>query len=158
MTGTPISHARDIMTRKLVTVNPDMDVFDAIGLLIKHKISGVPVVDSSGQYVGVFSERNCLNMVVSAAYDQLPSTRVGAFMVTDNPTIVENDDVFSVAQVFTKTYARRLPVLRGGELIGQVSRRDVLSAIHGAVKGADNPESQLLYLSSLTSRDEAPVQ
>ncbi len=119
--------------------------------------AGVPVVDAAGKYVGVFSERNCLTMVVNAAYDQLPSTRVEAFMVTDNPTISEDDDVFSIAQVFTKTYARRLPVLRGGELVGQVSRRDVLAAIHKAVKGVDNPQSQLLYLSSLTSRDQSPV-
>ena len=153
-----ISQARDIMTRKLVNVRSDMDVFDAIDLLIKHKISGAPVLDAGGKYVGVFSERNCLNMIVSAAYDQLPSTRVEAFMATDNPTISEGDDIFTIAQVFTKTYARRLPVLRDGELIGQVSRRDVLSAVHRAVQGADDPENQLLYLSSLTSREEAPVR
>lgn len=150
-------YARDIMARKLVKLRPDMDVFDAIELLVKHKISGAPVIDSGGRYVGVFSERNCLNMVVSAAYDQLPSSNVGAFMVTDNPTISEDDDVFAIAQVFTKTYARRLPVLRDGELVGQVSRRDVLATIYKAVKGTENPQSQLLYLSSLTSRDQSPV-
>lgn len=158
MTGSAIVQARDIMARKLVKLRSDMDVFDAIELLVKHRISGAPVVNAAGHYVGVFSERNCLSMIVSAAYDQLPSTSVGAFMATDNPTIVEQDDVFAIAQVFTKTYARRLPVLREGELVGQVSRRDVLSAVHKAIQGADSPESQLLYLSSLTSREEAPVR
>jgi CBS domain-containing protein len=151
-------YARDIMARKLIKVRPDMDVFDAIELLVKHRISGVPVVNSSGQYVGVFSDLNCLSMVVNAAYDQLPSTRVETFMATDNPTIGEDDDIYAIAQVFTKTSARRLPVLRGDELVGQVSRRDVLAAIHKAVKGASTTESQLLYLSSLTSRDQSPVR
>lgn len=150
-------HARDIMTTRLVTLRAETDVFEAIELLLKNRISGAPVVNASGDYLGVFSERNCLSIVVNSAYDQLPSTEVSGCLTTDNPTITEETDVLSIAQVFLKSNARRLPVLLDGKLVGQVSRRDVLRGIHQATATAANSSQQLLYLSSLVAADQAPV-
>ena len=48
--------ARDIMVTKLVTLLPEQDVFLGIETLIRHKISGAPVVDDGGNLIGVFSE------------------------------------------------------------------------------------------------------
>jgi len=151
-------YAREIMTRRLITLNPAMDVFEAIDVLLKNRISGAPVVDDNGQYVGVFSERDSLNMLVTAAYEQLPTTQVEGFINRENPTIEEHTDVLTIAQIFLNSHARRLPVLKDGVLVGNVSRRDVLRAIHGAVMKSENPTSQLLYLSSLISIEQAPMQ
>lgn len=156
MSKTPY-YAHELMVRKLVTLKTEMDVFDAIGVLLKHKISGAPVVDSFGRYVGVFSERNCLSMLVNAAYDQLPTTELRAFVSTDATTIEESTDVLAIAQIFLSNNCRRLPVLRDGELVGQVSRRDVLKVIHAQITTKEGPSAQLLYLSSLVSREESPV-
>ena len=49
--------ARDIMVKRLITLSPDMDVFKAIDLLLKHRISGAPVVDENNMLIGIFSER-----------------------------------------------------------------------------------------------------
>jgi CBS domain-containing protein len=145
------------MVAKVVTLSAEMDVFDAIGVLLKRKISGAPVVDAEGHYLGAFSERNCLSMLVYAAYDQLPTTDLSAFVTSDARTIEETTDVLTIAQIFLSDNCRRLPVLRDGELVGQVSRRDVLKVIHAQVTAAESPTAQLLYLSSLLSREDSPV-
>ena len=149
--------AREIMVTKLVTLTPGMDVFEAIGLLLKHKISGAPVIDENGAFVGVFSEKSCMRMVVKAAYEQLPTTQLFAFVETDARTIDEETDLLTIAQIFLSTSARRLPVLNDGKLVGQVSRRDVLRDVHAQMAVGSNDDSQLLYLSSIMERDEAPI-
>jgi CBS domain-containing protein len=121
--------ARSVMVSKLVTLRPDMDVFDAIALLLKSHVSGAPVVDENQQFVGIFSEKTSMNVLVTAAYHQLPNCHVEGFIDTDrNRAITEDTDLEAICQIFFDTHYRRLPVLRGNQLIGQVSRRDFLFA------------------------------
>lgn len=150
--------AKDIMVTRLVTLSPRMDVFEAIGLLLKHRISGAPVVDEQQNYLGVFSERSSLSVLVEAAYDGLPTTEVFAFMDVEARTITEETDLLTIAQIFLNTHARRLPVVREGKLVGQISRRDVLRAAFGLMtQTPPDREKALLYLSSLVAREEAPI-
>ena len=146
------------MVTKLVTLSPDMDVFDAISLLLKHRISGAPVVDETGNFVGVFSERCFMGVLLDAAYDGLPTTKVFAYMDTSAQTITETTDLLTIAQIFRNTHSRRLPVLRDGKLVGQISRRDVLRAAHQLSEVASDRETALLYLSSLVEREAAPIR
>lgn len=149
--------AKDVMVTNLVTLSPDMDVFDAISLLLRHRISGAPVIDSAGNYLGVFSERCSMSVLLKAAYEQLPTSDVQAFMDADAPTIEEETDLLTIAHDFFYTQSRRFPVLRDGKVVGQVSRRDVLRAVHQMTEVAPTREAALLYLSSLVERDEAPI-
>jgi CBS domain-containing protein len=150
--------ARDIMTTRLVKLSPQMDVFDAIGLLLKHQISGAPVVDAEGRLVGTLSEKHCMSVLVEGACHQLPTTEVWAYMETDPRTISEDTDLLTIAQIFLTAPTRRLPVMREGELVGQVSRRDVLRAAHRMMEVQPNREIALLYLSSLIEREAAPIR
>ena len=149
--------AKDIMVTRLVTLCPGMDVYEAIGLLLKHRISGAPVVDEHQNFLGVFSERCCMSVLMEAAYDGLPTTKIDPFVDTSNPTITEDTDLLSIVQIFLHTGVRRLPVLRGSKLVGQISRRDVLRAAHNMIELSPGKESDLLYLSSLFERNEAPI-
>lgn len=149
--------ARDIMVTKLVTLSPEMDAFEAIGLLLKHQISGAPVVSREGNYLGVFSEKSCMSILVKAAYDQMPGCTVMAFVDRDARTIDEETDLLTIAQIFSDTSSRRLPVLDDGMLVGQISRRDVLRAVHNMIRIAPDYRSALLYLSSLVEPSEAPI-
>lgn len=125
----PQCRARDFMARKLLTLRPEMDVFDAIGLLLKNRISGAPVVDEAGKFLGVFSEKTSMKVVIESAYAQLPTAEVGAFM-NDDPhrTIDEQTDLPTIVHLFLSTPYRRLVVLRGNRAVGQISRRDALRA------------------------------
>lgn len=125
-TSTP---AKDFMMTKLVTLSPEMDVFNAIGQLLLKRISGAPVLDSGGNLLGVFSEKTSMKVLISAAYDQMPTTRVEAFMNDDFKRVIDDGvPLVEVAQMFVDTPYRRLEVVRDGKLLGQISRRDVLRA------------------------------
>ena len=152
-------YARDFMTTRLITHRPDMDVIQAIRLLLKNRISGAPVVDSDGTYLGIFSEKCSMNILLDAAYEQLPSNEVRVFMDTEAQTIQPDSLLLSIAQIFLSTPFRRLPVLENGKLIGQVSRRDVLNAALKLLHQVpDRPkEKSLLYLSALVERHESPL-
>lgn len=150
--------ARDIMVTKLVTLRPEMDVFDAVQLLLRNRISGAPVIGPRNEYLGVFSEKCSMHVLLDAAYEQLPSNHVGAFMDTDAQTITPDTQMLSIAQVFLLSNYRRLPVIdEDGHLMGQVSRRDVLRGAMKEVQGEKRREKSLLYLSALFSREDAPV-
>ena len=151
--------AADIMTRKLVTLTPQTEVFDAIDRLLKHRISGAPVVDpeNRGRFVGLFSERNAVRLLVDAAYEGQVAQTIGRFIETDVHTIGPDVDLLSIAQLFLHSNQRRLPVVDEDRLIGQVSRRDVLKAAHTLMQDVpDAPHQVLLYLSSLREMAESP--
>lgn len=149
--------ARDIMVKNLVTLTPEMDAFKAIELLLKHRISGAPVVDSQGNFLGVFTERCCMSVLLAAAYEQMPGSEILPFIDRDVLTIHEDADILAIAQIFSSSHHRRLPVLRGDQLVGQISRRDLLAAAHGLLRVDVNRGNSLLYLSSLRERNEAPI-
>lgn len=149
--------ARDIMVTRLITLRPDMDVFEAIDVLIKNRISGAPVVSDSGEYVGVFSERCSISLLLAAAYDGVPTNKIDQFIDRDAPTITPETDLLSIAQAFLGTTSRRLPVLQGDHIIGQVSRRDLLRAAHRLLDMGSSEGSSVLYLSGLNDPTESSI-
>lgn len=151
--------ARTFMTTRLVTLRPEMDVHDAVRLLLKHRISGAPVVDGRGKYLGVFSEKCCMSVILDSAYEQLPTHDVGSFMDTEAQTISPDTQLLSIAQLFLLTSYRRLPVVdENGRLLGQISRRDVIKAAMDELdRGSPTRESSILYLSALFERRDAPI-
>ena len=88
--------ASDIMVRRLITLDAEMDVFKAIELLSRNKISGAPVIDSSKRLLGMFTEKSCLEVMVDAAYEGLPANEVGAFMSEPADTIAEETGFLSI--------------------------------------------------------------
>ena len=154
--------ARDFMATRLVTLQAGMSALDAIALLLKNRISGAPVVDDAGRLLGVFSEKFSMEVLLGLAYDQLPAAPVDAFMNTDLGRVIDGSEpLLEIAQRFLDTPYRRLPVVRDGALVGQVSRRDVLNASHHLTAAIDGRRSILrersseLGLEDLASDEEA---
>ncbi len=120
----------DCMVRKLVTVSPETDAYEAIDCLLRHRISGMPVVDDSGRLVGVLSERDCMKTLSNAQYHNLPPALVRDLMSTAMCTVPPDLGLLEVAELFVRRRHRRLPVVDAdGKLVGQISRHDVLQAI-----------------------------
>lgn len=146
--------ARDIMVprKRLVVLRPEMDTLAAVRLLVRRKISGAPVVDSDNRYLGVFSEKTSMQFLLRLTYDGLPSSEVASFMNTEKErTIDEEIDLLSISETFLLTPYRRLPVLSEGLLVGQVSRRDVLTAATNSLsKRIVEHRIAPLYLSALS--------
>jgi CBS domain-containing protein len=155
--------ARDFMIEELITLRPRMDVLEAVQLLLEHGVSGAPVVDSNGRYLGVFSEECSMQVLLDAAYEELPVTDVASFMDAEAQTIGPDAHMLSVAQVFLLTPYRRLPVLDNGRLVGMVSRRDVLNCWMKLLE-CDCVENEpidsratLVQFTALFAQQEAPL-
>jgi len=151
--------ARDFMVTDLITLPPEADVLDAVQLLLKHRISGAPVVEEGGRYLGVFSDKCAMHVMLDAAYEQLPVRDVRSFMDTEAQTISPETHLLSVAQVFLLTPYRRLPVLEDGILVGMVSGPDVMKCWMDLIKQVPNssPETSLMYFSELFAAEDAPL-
>ena len=126
---TPIK-VSDYMTRDLITFSPDQSVMEVIETLVKHKISGGPVVDENDRLLGIISEGDCIKQLNDSRYYNMPidDSRVEKFMVKDVETIDGNLNSFDAANKFIKTKRRRFPILENGKIVGQISQKDVMIA------------------------------
>ncbi|QDV58996.1 CBS domain-containing protein [Rosistilla oblonga] len=125
--GTPPLLASDAMATRLLLLHEEDDVFDGIEQLLSHRVSGAPVLNRNEQFVGIFSEKTSVSVLIQSVFESLPSTQIGPFVNRDRGRIVEETTPLSkIVETFVKTDFRRLPVLRGGHVVGQVSRRDVI--------------------------------
>lgn len=120
---------RDYMATDLVTFTPDMAITSALSLLVKHGHSGAPVVEDE-RLVGMLSEKDCLKVALVANFEGVEPGSVRDFMTADVATVAPDADLLDVASRFVDAPFKRLPVVENGRLIGQISRSDVLRAIH----------------------------
>ncbi|MEM6471391.1 MAG: CBS domain-containing protein [Planctomycetota bacterium] len=155
---TPNTCARDMMVSNLITLSPEMEVLDALDVLLRHRISGAPVVDPSRQFLGIFSEKSCIRFVVDAAYEGLPAGALMSFVDTDPPTISPDTDLLSIAQKFLDASCRRLPVISDtGRMLGQISRRDVMREVRDHLNHLEPVATGAgLYLSAVVDGSDRP--
>ena len=120
---------KDCMATDLVTFTLSTNVVDAMDLLLKHGISGAPVVDNEGALVGIVSEVDLIQVVVQDSYYNEPVGIVADFMRSNVETVTLDTDIFTLAEKIIREHRRRYPVVdEEGGLVGQISRRDVLRA------------------------------
>tara|TARA_R110002072_G_scaffold8038_6_gene42463 strand:+ start:514 stop:975 length:462 start_codon:yes stop_codon:yes gene_type:complete len=121
----------DCMTKQLVTFRPDQLIHEVIEILLEHNISGGPVVNENKEVVGIISEGDCMKEVRKGIYDNMPtlSDKVAEFMTTNVISILPETNVFEVADLFLEKKIRRFPVIKDGQLLGQISQRDVMKAV-----------------------------
>jgi CBS domain-containing protein len=122
-------HAKDIMTTNVVTVYVDDTIDRAVALMVRHRISGLPVLDREDRPVGIVSEFDLLELICEGETGQ---NRVSDYMSHGVFCVTEQDTWVTVADLFREKHVRRLPVLRDGRLVGIVSRHDLMHAIRDA--------------------------
>lgn len=92
--------ARDVMSRKVVTLNPDMTVREAADLLAKNKITGAPVVDSKHRLLGVISQTDLVRRIPEPEHQKVPAFyHDGERVVLANP--VDSADDVAIARIMT---------------------------------------------------------
>ena len=154
--------AKDIMMRKLIKVRPDTTILDAARLLLRKRVSGVPVVDQDDKLLGFLSELDVLRIVTSDDFENEyfeESDPVSAFMTPYVHTVPSDMGIFSIAHLFVQHRIRKLPVVENGVLVGLVRRRDVIAGIGKMRKrryfwrrrGARRKDEPALYLSATDS-------
>lgn len=120
---------RDFMSTKLECIGPDDAVMDCARRLVSRNISGLLVVDAAGRLLGIITERDLIDVALSAGYHDESGGLVGDYMATEIVTVDADESLMDVAERFTRTSHRRYPVLDGGRLVGLIARRDILRAL-----------------------------
>lgn len=120
---------KDYMSGDPLSFMPDMDVLNAIHLLIQHEMTGAPVVDNTGRVIGFLSEKDCLKVALNATYHEERGGLVREFMSPNPITLEPASSLMDAAEMFVSSPIRCYPVVQEGKLVGQLSRRNVLTAL-----------------------------
>ncbi len=115
--------ARDIMTRKVISVRPRASVQEVAQLLYCNRISGLPVVDDFSRIIGIITEADIISKV------DREGLSVGDIMSREIIVVDEETPVNEIASMLTEQRIKRVPVVREGQVVGIVSRADIVHAV-----------------------------
>jgi CBS domain-containing protein len=142
-------NAADIMTSDVLTINGDASVLDAARILLRHRVSGLPVVDWNGKLVGVLTEGDLLRRAetgterrrqhwlelllgpgrAAADYAHAHARKVSELMSDQVVSIGPQTALEDAVALMERHKVKRLPVVTDGKLVGIVSRHDFLRAL-----------------------------
>ncbi len=115
--------ARDIMTRKVCVIQQEASAQEAAQLLDQMRISGLPVVDPNSRIIGIITEADIISKV------DREGLRVADIMSHEVTVVDEETSVSEIAMLLTERKIKRVPVVRDGQLVGIVSRADIVHAV-----------------------------
>lgn len=141
--------ALDVMQRDLITVTPDTALDDAVHLMVTHRISGLPVVDASGEVVGILTEGDLLRRSelrteatvpawigwltgqgrAAREYVREHARKVGELMTVPVITVTAQTELGEVVALMESRRVKRVPVLQQGRLVGILTRSDLMRAL-----------------------------
>jgi CBS domain-containing protein len=137
----------EIMTRDVITVRPTTPIHTAARLMVEHRVSGLPVVDDDGKLVGIISDGDLIlrqrrraerpwwraffenGEQLAREYQKATGTTVGEVMTRSVVSISPVWGIEMAATILQNRRIRRLPVVRDGQLVGIVSRADLIRAL-----------------------------
>ncbi len=120
--------AKDIMTKDVISVRRETPILQAIELLIKNEITGMPVVEDDMTLVGIITEKDALRLFYS--YEDEKDKTVKDFMTRPAVHYNENDSLQTICDFMMINYFRRIPVTsKEGKVAGIISRPDVIEYI-----------------------------
>ena len=113
--------AKEIMSPQVISIQGDETIEKLCEVLSRHRISGVPVLNRAGEMIGIATEADVLT--------RKSETRVSEIMTSEVMTVLETTSLEEVASVLTTHKIKRVPVVKDGQLIGIVSRADIVRAV-----------------------------
>jgi CBS domain-containing protein len=122
-------YIKDYMQKDLLTLDPEMEVLRAAQLLVKSGLSGAPVLDRHGRLVGMFTERDCMQVALHGYYHGEPAGQVKKHMSPDPEYVSPEKSILTLAEMFINGRFQRYPVVDNGRVIGVISRSDVMRAL-----------------------------
>ena len=120
----------ECMDQVVPTLNPDTPIMKAVSFLLRHRVTGAPVVDYKGTLLGMITESDLLRLITEGGGAKPPiDVKVSDFMTTDVITVPSTPDVYYVAGLFNEHKFRRLPIVDDGKLVGAITRFDLLRVV-----------------------------
>jgi CBS domain-containing protein len=153
--------ARDIMTSQVITVGADTPVVEAVRTMLRHHISGLPVVDAAGRLIGIVSQGDFVRRAetgtehrrgrwltflagadrVAADFVREHGRKVGEIMTPDPLRVEEDTSLDQIVQAMEASNVKRLPVMRGELLVGIVTRSDFLAVVASLAPNLSGPSA-----------------
>ena len=141
--------AEDVMTREVISIDPDATVLQAARLMLQHHISGLPVIDSSGNLVGVLSEGDFLRRRetrtekrrsrwleflmgpgrIAAEYSHSHGNKVSEVMTKEVESVDVSTQLEDIVDIMERKRIKRVPVLCGGLVVGIITRSNLMHAM-----------------------------
>jgi CBS-domain-containing membrane protein len=145
--------AKEIMSKKVITVKTEMPVSELADLLWKNKIGGVPVVDDNGSLVGVVTESDLIDQnkkvhipTIMTILDsmiflenpakldkelkKMTGTTVGDIYSTEIVTVSENTPMYEVATIMANQKVHTLPVVANDKVLGVIGKADIIRNLY----------------------------
>jgi CBS domain-containing protein len=149
-------NAKDVMTRDVVSIDPDSTVLQAARLMLQHHISGLPVIDSAGKLVGVLSEGDFLRRretdterrrsrwleflmgpgKIASEYTRSHGSKVSEVMTDEVQRVDENATLEDIVELMERRRIKRVPVVRGDKVVGIVTRSNLMHAMVSMARSA----------------------
>jgi len=124
---TTMLKAKDIMVKEVISVKKDDPIFEAVELLAKNEITGIPVVEEDMTLVGILTEKDVLKLFYAS--ENVENKKVNDFMTQPAVHFNENESLPDVCDCLMNNPFRRVPVTSKGKVVGIVSRPDILEYI-----------------------------
>ncbi|UPJ53319.1 CBS domain-containing protein [Bradyrhizobium sp. 200] len=149
--------AHQIMTRSVITIAPDATILEAANTMLRHHVSGLPVIDAAGRLVGIVSEGDFIRrneigtqrkrgrwlkvLLGDSAVDYVRECgrRVSDVMASDPITVTEDATLEEIVNVMETNDIKRLPVMKGDKLVGIVSRANLMHAVASLAREIPDP-------------------
>jgi len=144
---------RDIMSQPVRTVRPETPFKDVVDCLVRSEVSSVPVVDDGGRVVGIVTEADLLHRAEAGTerpvswwlslisgdralaeyYVKSHAMKVKDVMTRDVKTADPETPLYEIADLFEEEHIKRVPIVsKGGDLVGIVSRANIIQAVASA--------------------------
>ena len=150
--------ARQVMTQHVITAGADTTIVEAANTMLRHHISGLPVVDAEAKLIGIISEGDFIRRAetsterkrgrwlkflvgtgqIAADFVHAHGRKVGEIMTPKPLTITEDMPLEQIVQMMESKGIKRLPVVRGDRLVGIVTRSDLLAAVAELARNVPN--------------------
>ena len=137
--------AGDLMTKNVVSVKKDTPIYEALELLRKNDITGMPVIEDDKTLVGIITEKDVLKLFYVEGEDQ--DKTVDYFMTQPAVSFGVDESLESVCDFLMVKYFRRVPVVSTkGKLVGIISRPDIIDLIivQGRMHAQEHSETNLI--------------
>ena len=120
----------EFMDTSVPTLSPETQIMEAVDFLLRHQVTGAPVVDSNDRLVGIITETDLLKLLTEViGGEPAAEATVSEFMTTEVITVPPEVDIYYVAGMFLANKFRRLPVVEEGKIVGAITRYDLLRVI-----------------------------
>jgi CBS domain-containing protein len=151
--------AHQVMTHQVITVAEDTPMAEAAALMLQNHVSGLPVVNASGKLVGIISEGDFIRRAEigtqrkrgrwlqilmgpgksATEFVHEQGRKVAELMTPDPYTVTESTPLADIVQLMERRHIKRLPVMRGDQIVGIVTRSNLLQAVAGMAHEIPDP-------------------